>query len=95
MKVVLDDKSKNAIAEKLQNSKKNAVRIISALSCWAPAFTLALDELRDNDISTEAEGITFVTHESNAKIIVNVEIMYETNPNVEGFGSNFIVNVSK
>lgn len=77
MNVIIDDATKEALKENLENRNKTAVRLTLKGFGWGgPTLGVVLDEQTENDEVIEIDGIKFVAENDIAFIFDNVKLIH-------------------
>lgn len=85
MKIIFDEKVKNALNELIKNSSESYVRIKPFLGCGRPAYELYIDFKAEDDILEIIDNIPFVVKKDHEKICDKIEIKYDKEVYNNGF----------
>lgn len=88
MNISFDENTKLALEKHLNDKKKKAIRLhIKGFGWGGPTLGLVLDEQKDDDISENIEGLTFVAQKDEAYIFDSTKILFSKSI----FGDSFKV----
>ena len=85
MKIVFDNKAKEALNEMINASAENYIRIKVFYGCGRPAYEIYPSFKDENDVEQCIDGINFVVNKDDERACNNLEIRYDKEVYNKGF----------